>query len=113
MESASGGNDFDHNLDDFEAVEWPDDNDATKTVVGELLTTVEDIGQYDSTAYLLENEEGDKVMVWGNGSINNGFSQALEAGLEEGDNVGIRKTGETYTNKYGEYPSFEVRFQSA
>ena len=112
MESPAGS-ESDYDLDDFEAVEWPDENEATKTVVGELLTVIEEIGKYDSTAYLLENEEGEQIMVWGNGSINTGFSQAEEAGLEEGDHVGIRKTGETYENEYGEYPQFEVRFQSA
>lgn len=107
------GTEYEYDLDNFEAVEWPEADSATKTVVGELLEIVEEIGQYDSTAYLLENEEGSKVMVWGNGPIDNGIEQAREAGLEVGDTVGIRKTGETYENKYGEFQSFEVRFQSA
>lgn len=112
LDETAAGTEYEYDLDDFEAVEWPDKGEV-KTVVGELLTTVENIGQYDSRAYLLENEEGKQIMVWGNSSINNQIDLARDNGLEAGDHIGIRQTGETYNNKYGTFKQFNVRFQSA
>ena len=111
LENTASGNDYEYDLDDFEAVEWPEQGEV-RTVVGELLTTVEGIGQYDSTAYLLNTEADENVMVWGNSSIDAQMENAKENGLTEGDVVGIRQTGETYTNEYGEFKQYAIRFQS-
>lgn len=113
METADAGSDYDYDLNDFAAVEWPDAEDDVHTVVGELVHVAEDIGQYDSTAYLLEGEDGEKIMVWGNGSIDAAMNRAFDGEAEVGDTFGIRQTGETYENKYGEFASFEVRFSKA
>jgi len=111
MESTAGvESEDDYNLDNFESYDFPEDETETATVVGELLKVIEEIGQYDSTAYLLEDEEGEKVMVWGNSSINAGFENG---DIEAGDTVGIRQTGETYENEYGTFAQYEVRFQKA
>lgn len=111
MDSAAGGeSEYEYQLTDFETFDFPDDPDETATVVGELLDIAENVGKYDSTAYLLSDENGEKVMVWGNGSINAGFDNAP---IETGDTVGIRQTGETYENDYGEFSQYEVRFQKA
>lgn len=111
LENTASGTEYEYDLDDFRAVEWPETGEV-KTVVGELLTTVEDIGKYNSRAYLLEAEDGEQVMIWGNSSINTQIDTARENGLSEGDTVGVRQTGETYTNKHGEFDQFSVRFQS-
>lgn len=110
MEStaAENGND-DYDLQDFDAFDFPDAGESA-TVVGELLKVIEEIGKYDSTAYLLNDEEGENVMVWGNASINAGFENG---DIEVGDSVGIRQTTETYENEYGEFAQYEVRFQKA
>ena len=110
MQSTRGGNDNEYDFDDFEAVEWPDEGEA-KTVVGELLAIRENVGKYDSSVYLLEDEDGENVMVWGNGAIDNAVDNADN--LEVGDSIGIRQTGETYDNKYGTFKAFEVRYQKA
>lgn len=99
----------DYDFDNWETLEL---DDAGAAVVGRLEAVIENIGQYDSTAYLIEvssddNSDVRRVMVWGNASINAGFESA-EAG--EGDMLGIRNTGETYENEYGEYPEYEVRY---
>ena len=111
MESTAdveAGDDYD--LDNFEEYSFPEDSSDTATVVGELLKVIEEMGQYDSTAYLLESEDSGKLLVWGNASINAGFENG---DIEAGDTVGIRQTGETYENEYGEFPQYEVRFQKA
>lgn len=113
METTAPESQYDYDLNDFATVEWPDDVNEAKTVIGELLHVAEGVGQYDSTAYLLEDEDGDRVMVWGNASINAAFGRAEDGGLEVGDTVGIRQTGETYENKHGEFASFEVRYAKA
>lgn len=100
--------DDDYDLqNDFQTVEL---EDAGDTVVGELIDVLEDIGKYDSMAYLMESD-GEKVMVWGNASINAGFDAADD--IEAGDMVGIQKTDRTYENEYGEFAQYEVRFQKA
>lgn len=110
MDSAADDSDYEYSLSDFETFDFPDEETETATVVGELLDIAENVGKYDSTAYLLSDENGEKVMVWGNGSINAGFDNAP---IETGDTVGIRQTGETYSNEYGEFAQYEVRFQKA
>lgn len=99
----------DYDFDNWETLEL---DDAGAAVVGRLEAVIENIGQYDSTAYLIEvssedNEDVRRVMVWGNASINAGFENAEAS---EGDMLGIRNTGETYENEYGEYPEYEVRY---
>lgn len=107
--TVAGGNDYEYDFDDFETFDFPDEDDATATVVGELLARQTEVGQYDSTVYLLESD-GEKIMVWGNGSIDAAFENS---DAETGDMFGIRKTGETYENKYGTFPDYEVRFSKA
>ena len=106
----TGGNDNEYDFDDFDTVEWPDEGES-KTVVGELLAIVEDVGKYDTDVILLSDEDGDDVMVWSNGAIGAALDRAED--LEVGDNVGIRQTGDTYENKYGTFKSFDVRYQKA
>lgn len=107
--TAANGNDYEYDFEDFETFEFPDEDGETATVVGELLARRTEVGRYDSTVYLLESD-GEKVMVWGNGSIDAAFENS---DAEVGDMLGIRKTGETYTNEYGTFPSYEVRFSKA
>lgn len=112
MESATA-DESGYDYDDFDTVEWPGTNEdpETKTVVGELLQMDEDVGKYGSTVYLLETEDGENVLIWGNGSIDAAVQNADN--LEVGDTLGIRQTGETYTNDYGTFPQFDVRYQKA
>lgn len=113
MRSTAGNDDENYDYDDFATVEWPGTktDPETKTVVGELLQMDEDVGKYDSTVYLIEDEDGEKVLVWGNGSIDAAVSNAED--LSVGDTIGIRQTGDTYTNDYGTFPQFDVRYQNA
>lgn len=110
METTADETSGNYDYDDFETFSFPDDENETATVVGELLSVDEEIGKYDSTVYLMETPDGEKVMVWGNGSINAAFDPEL---IEIGDTVGIRQTGETYENDYGTFAQYEVRFQKA
>lgn len=107
----TGGDESDDSYDlqnDFQTVEM---EDAGDTVVGELIDVLEDIGQYDSRAYLLESD-GEKVMVWGNASINAAYDSA-EDDIDAGDMLGIQRTDRTYENEYGEFAQYEVRYQKA
>ena len=97
--------DNDYDFDNWETVSL----DGGEAVVGELEAVIENVGQYDSTVYLI-TEGDDRIMMFGNASINAGVDNA---GVEEGDMLGIRNTGETYSNKYGEFDQYEVRFKKA
>lgn len=119
LDKSAGSNEQEYDLDNFSEHTFTDtgtENDpdpATETVVGQLLTVLEEVGKYDSRLYLLETEADGKVMVWGNGGIDSQIDTAREEkGLTEGDTLGIRQTGETYTNQYGEFAEYRVRFQS-
>ena len=48
MQKANGASDYEYDFDDFDTVQWPEDGEA-KTVIGELLAILEDVGKYDST----------------------------------------------------------------
>ena len=100
-------NEYDY--DDFETVEWPDDDSEEMTVMGEILSIDHNVGKYDSTVYLLHSPDDGKLLVWGNGAINTAVEKIENLGY--GDWLAIRHTGETYENKYGEFPSFDVRFK--
>lgn len=108
--TGTGGNDSenDYDLQNFDAYDF---GDAGDTVVGELLKRIEEVGQYETTVYLLESD-GEKVMVWSNASIEAGYD-AAEDDIEAGDMLGIQKTDRTYENEYGEFAQYDVRYQKA
>lgn len=107
LETTAGG-ESDYDLDEWERADL---DESGATVVGDLEAVLEDVGQYDATVYLIETEDNGSIMVFGNASINAGFENA-EADAEDMTMVGIRNTGETYENKHGEFPQFEVRYQA-
>lgn len=107
LESA---NDFENDDDSYDFENWSTVNfDDESEIVGRLEAALEDIGKYDSMAYLI-NDDGRKRLVWGNGSIDAAFE---DCDAEEGDMFGVRKTGETYTNDYGTFDQYEVRYLKA
>jgi hypothetical protein len=109
MRQTGGQNDEDdYDLQNFESFDF---EDAGDTVVGELLKRIEEVGKYESTVYLLESD-GEKVMVWGNGSIDAAYDAADDE-IEVGDMVGFQKTDRTYENEYGEFAQYDVRYQKA
>lgn len=100
-----GNNDDDYDFDNWDTVNL----DSGEAVVGELETVIEDVGQYDSTVYLIV-EDDEQIMLFGNASIDAGYENG---DAEPGDMLGIRHTGETYTNDYGEFDQYEVKFKKA
>lgn len=101
---------FDESDDDYDFDNWETtDLDGGEAVVGELEAVIENVGQYDSTVYLI-TEGDDQIMLFGNASINAGFENS---DAEAGDMLGIRNTGEQYTNDYGSFDQYEVRFKKA
>lgn len=98
------GNDY--NFDNWTTIDL-DDGEA---VVGELEAVIEGVGQYDSTVYLIEGDDG-KEMLFGNASIDAGFENS---DAEAGDMLGVQNlAGETYENAHGEFDQYEVRFKKA
>lgn len=95
----------DYDLDNWETRDLDADGE---TVVGELVAVLEDVGKYDARVYLLETDDG-KEMVFGNGSIDAAFDR-IEADTDEIESLGIRNTGETYENQYGEFTEYGVRY---
>lgn len=95
---------------DLDAWDTRDLDGDGETVVGELESVLSDVGKYDARVYLIKTDDG-KEMVFGNASIDAAFDN-IEADADDVDGIGIRNTGETYENEYGEFAQYEVRYEA-
>lgn len=77
-------------------------------LTGSLVAMKDNVGEYDSRVYTVSVSEYDRLVAfWGGGSIDN---QVDNAGIEEGDIIGVLHTGETGESENGKFPIFDVRY---
>jgi hypothetical protein len=96
-----------------EEVEWLDLDEKGDEVVGEILEISEDVGDWDSRIYKLESPDHDvPVVFWGKRSIDGKVDRAAAGdGLESGDVLFVRNTGETYETKNGRGTEYQVKYE--
>jgi hypothetical protein len=97
-----------NNEDDRDA-EWIESEAIDEegwTIVGELVRIQEDAGEYDSRLYELQVDLGEYRVMWGRKNID---LKVDSAGIETGEVIGIRNTGETFETENGEGYVFDVR----
>lgn len=98
----------DSNFDDDEEVEWVDLREEGEAVEGTILEIQDDAGEYGSRVYKLDSPEHDcPVLFWGKTDLD---QKVRRAGLDLGDELGVRNSGETRETENGTQYVYEVVF---
>lgn len=99
----------DSNFDDDEEVEWIDLREEGEMVEGTILEIQDDAGEYGSRVYKLESPDHDcPVLFWGKTDID---QKVGRAGLDLGDELGVRNSGETRETENGTQYVYNVVFE--